>query len=180
MFPTQVPLRPDDPFARSPMRLWIYNSEELAHWNVNVCSHNLRHAKRMDQRYSHEEQMAAAMKCPNPMIALRLKRRLEVGVSVEEEDEAYAKLDYLLDQMEKRLGRRALARRPDVHAGRHRDGADGQPHRGAGAAGNDRCGAPAEGRGLVAAHSGAAGISDGVLVQEPRRQRPGQTLGARQ
>ena len=38
------------------------------------------------------------------MIALRLKRRLEVGVSVDEENEAYAKLDYLLDQMEQRLG----------------------------------------------------------------------------
>jgi glutathione S-transferase len=37
------------------------------------------------------------------MIALRLKRRLEVGVSVEEENEAYAKLDYMLDQMEQRL-----------------------------------------------------------------------------
>ena len=103
VFPKQVPLRPDDPFARSIMRLWVYNSEELAHWNVNVCSHNLRHAKRMDQRYSHAEQVAAAEKCPNPMIALRLKRRLAVGVSVEEEEEAYAKLDYLLDQMEQRL-----------------------------------------------------------------------------
>jgi len=72
VFPNAVRLRPDDPFARSTMRLWVYNSEELAHWNVNVCSHNLRHAKRMDQRYSHEEQLAAAMKCPNPMIALRL------------------------------------------------------------------------------------------------------------
>lgn len=38
------------------------------------------------------------------MIALRLKRRLEVGVSVDEENEAYAKLDYLLDQMERELG----------------------------------------------------------------------------
>jgi glutathione S-transferase len=103
VFPDQVPLRPKDPFARSTMRLWVYNSEELAHWNVNVCSHNLRHAKRMDQRYTHDEQMAAAMKCPNPMIALRLKRRLAVGVSVEEEEEAYAKLDYLLDQMGQRL-----------------------------------------------------------------------------
>jgi glutathione S-transferase len=37
------------------------------------------------------------------MIALRLKRRLAVGVSVEEENEAYEKLDYLLDQMEERL-----------------------------------------------------------------------------
>jgi glutathione S-transferase len=37
------------------------------------------------------------------MIALRLKRRLAVGVSVEEEEEAYAKLDYMLKQMEERL-----------------------------------------------------------------------------
>lgn len=97
------PLCPDESYARSLMRLWLYNSEELAHWNVNVCSHNLRHAKRMDQRYSHEEQMAAALKCPNPMIALRLKRRLQFGVSAEEEEEAYAKLDYMLDQMESQL-----------------------------------------------------------------------------
>jgi glutathione S-transferase len=103
VFPDQMPLRPKDPYARSIMRLWVYNSEELAHWNVNVCSHNLRHAKRMDQRYSHEQQLAAAEKCPNPMIALRLKRRLQVGVSKDEEEEAYAKLDYLLDQMERQL-----------------------------------------------------------------------------
>src|SRR6185503_18783572 len=103
VFPDQKPLRPKDPVANSVMRLWVYNSEELAHWNVNVCSHNRRHAKRMDQRYTHEQQMAAALKCPNPMIALRLKHRLEVGVSVDEEEEAYAKLDYMLDQMEQRL-----------------------------------------------------------------------------
>jgi glutathione S-transferase len=47
--------------------------------------------------------MAAAERCPNPMIALRLKRRLEVGVSTDEEEEAYAKLDYMLGQMEERL-----------------------------------------------------------------------------
>src|SRR4029079_6413235 len=103
IFPDQKTLRPKDPVARSAMRLWVYNSEELAHWNVNVCSHNLRHARRMDQRYTPEQQMAAARKCPNPMIALRLKRRLEVGVSVEEENDAYAKLDYMLDQMEQQL-----------------------------------------------------------------------------
>ena len=99
----QVKLRPDDLHARALMRLWVYNSEELAHWNVNTCSHNLRHAKRMDQRYSRDEQMAAAKRCPNPMIALRLERRLEVGVSADEEEEAYAKLDYMLSQMEGRL-----------------------------------------------------------------------------
>ena len=100
----QVKLRPDDLHERAQMRLWLYNSEESAHWNVNTCSHNLRHAKRMDARYSRDEQMAAAERCPNPMIALRLKRRLEVGVSTDEEEEAYAKLDYMLDQMELKLG----------------------------------------------------------------------------
>jgi glutathione S-transferase len=97
-------LRPDDLAERARMRLWVYNSEELAHWNVNTCSHNLRHAKRMDQRYTREQQMAAAERCPNPMISRRLKRRLLVGVSLEEEEDAYAKLDYLLDQMELTLG----------------------------------------------------------------------------
>ena len=57
----------------------------------------------MDQRYSRAEQMAAAERCPNPMIARRLKRRLEVGVSADEEEDAYAKLDYMLDQMELKL-----------------------------------------------------------------------------
>jgi glutathione S-transferase len=103
VFPDQMPLRPKQPYACSTMRLWVYNSEELTHWNVNVCSHNLRHAKRMDQRYSHEQQFAAAEKCPNPMIALRLRRRLEAGVSKEEEEEAYSKLEYMLNQMEQQL-----------------------------------------------------------------------------
>ena len=39
----QVKLRPDDLYERAQMRLWLYNSEESAHWNVNTCSHNLRH-----------------------------------------------------------------------------------------------------------------------------------------
>jgi glutathione S-transferase len=105
-----VPLRPRDPYAAAQMRLWIYNSEEMAHWNVNTCSHNLRHARRMEQRYSKDELMRAADQCPNPMIALRLRHRLEHGVSTAEEDEAYAKLDYMLVQMERQLdGRDWLA-----------------------------------------------------------------------
>jgi ganglioside-induced differentiation-associated protein 1 len=98
-----IPLRPDDPYERAMMRLWVYNSEEMAHWNVNVCSHNLRHAKRMEARYSKEELLHAADQCGNPMIALRLKRRLAIGVSAEEENEAYEKLEFMLKQMELRL-----------------------------------------------------------------------------
>ena len=169
VFPQQTPLRPHDALARARMRLWVYNSEELAHWNVNVCSHNPRHAKRMDARYSREQQMAAALRCPNPMIALRLKRRIEVGVSADEENEAYAKLDYLLDQMEGALGGgpwlagtmftladvamapminriEVLARPQMIAAARRR---------------------------LVGADPGEARISDRVLIQEPGRQRRG-------
>ena len=69
----ETPLRPDDLYARSQMRLWVYNSEELAHWNVNTCSHNLRHAKRLAQKGTSIEQMLkAADMCPNPMIGKRL------------------------------------------------------------------------------------------------------------
>jgi glutathione S-transferase len=57
----------------------------------------------MEQRYSKEELLRAADQCSNPMIALRLKRRLAVGVSAEEESEAYEKLDYMLRQMEQTL-----------------------------------------------------------------------------
>ena len=98
-----VPLRPDDAYERATMRLWVYNSEEMAHWNVNTCSHNLRHAKRMEARYTKEELLRAADQCSNPMIALRLKRRLAIGVSTEEEEEAYQKLEFMLRHMELRL-----------------------------------------------------------------------------
>ena len=106
VFP-QVRLRPEDAYERAMMRLWIYNSEEMAHWNVNTCSHNLRHAKRMEARYTNEELLRAADQCSNPMIGLRLKRRLAVGVSAEEEDEAYEKLEFMLRQMERRLAEAA-------------------------------------------------------------------------
>ena len=106
VFP-QVRLRPDDAYERAMMRLWIYNSEEMAHWNVNTCSHNLRHAKRMEARYTKEELLRAADQCSNPMIGLRLKRRLAIGVSAEEEDEAYQKLEFMLRQMELRLAESA-------------------------------------------------------------------------
>jgi len=106
VFP-QVRLRPEDAYERAMMRLWIYNSEEMAHWNVNTCSHNLRHAKRMEARYTNEELLRAADQCSNPMIGLRLKRRLAVGVSAEEEDEAYEKLEFMLRQMELRLAEAA-------------------------------------------------------------------------
>src|SRR4051794_27816540 len=76
-----VRLRPENLYDRAQMRLWVYNSEEMAHWNLNTASHNLRHATRLEKKFSLEQQMEAAERCPNPMISQRLKRRLKVGVS---------------------------------------------------------------------------------------------------
>lgn len=103
LFPA-VKLRPDDAFRRAQMRIWVYNSEEIAHPNVNIASHNPRHAVRLARKpYTPEQLRAIAAKAPNPLLARRFLHRLEHGVSEEEEDRAYTALGYLLDQMEAAL-----------------------------------------------------------------------------
>ena len=105
-----VRLRPRDPYDQAMMRVWIYNSEEIAHPNVNTCSHNPRHAVRHKaKKHSREELEAVAARCPNPSIARRFLHRIEHGVTDEEENNAYGELDWMLDQMEA-----ALARHPWV------------------------------------------------------------------
>jgi glutathione S-transferase len=103
VFP-EIRLRPDDAYARARMRIWIYNSEEIAHAHVNTASHNPRHAVRLAQKsYTPEEIRALAAKAPNPILAARYAHRMEHGVSEAEENQAYQALDYLLDQMETAL-----------------------------------------------------------------------------
>jgi len=105
VFP-QASLRPDDAYARSLMRLWLFNAEEIAHPAVGVCSFKARHAKRFKAAgISDEEVLRAADKCPNPVVRQRLRRRVEAGVSEAEENEAYVQLDFLLDEMERQLSR---------------------------------------------------------------------------
>lgn len=103
VFPS-APLRPNNAHERAHMRLWTYNSEEMAHWPVNTASYNFRYVKRLEQKgVSKDDLMAAADRCPNPTIGLRVRHRALYGVSEEEENEASTKLEYLLDQMETQL-----------------------------------------------------------------------------
>jgi glutathione S-transferase len=105
VFP-QVRLRPEDPYLRARMRVWVFNSEDIAHENVNTCSYNPRHAARHKAKgHSREELQQMAARCPNPIIRNRLIHRSEHGVSEQEEDQAYQALDFLLDQMEQALAR---------------------------------------------------------------------------
>ena len=110
----EIRLRPRDPYATAQMRLWIYNSEEIAHANVNTCSHNPRHAVRLAKKpYTREQLDRAAANCPNPIIMARFLHRLAHGVSETEETEAYAALDYLLGMMEETLTTNTWLAGPD-------------------------------------------------------------------
>ena len=95
-------LRPADPYLAGLMRRWIYDSEEIAHPNVNMLSYNARHKLRL-QGFPKDELKAIAAKCPNPVIARRFLRRVDQGVSAQEEADAFASLDHLLDGMERTL-----------------------------------------------------------------------------
>ena len=117
MFPG-IRLRPRDPYAAAQMRLWIYNSEEIAHVNVNTCSHNPRHAVRLAKKpYTREQLDRAAANCPNPIIMARFLHRLAHGVSEAEENEAYRALDYLIGMMEAALAANTWLAGPDYSLG---------------------------------------------------------------
>ena len=96
------PLCPDDSYARARIRLWLYDSEEIAHPNVNTCSHNPRHAPRL-AKYSDAELEKMFESHPNPVVRARSIRRAIQGVSDEEENFAYARLGEYLDKMEEAL-----------------------------------------------------------------------------
>lgn len=99
----QVSLRPYGHYECAQMRLWIYNSEDGAHWNINVCSHP-RHAARLAKRnYTKENLLNWADSCSNPMVGRRLRRRVERGVTTAETEDAFAQLEFLLDMMEAKL-----------------------------------------------------------------------------
>lgn len=99
-----IRLRPGDNYAKAQMRIWMFNSEEIAHNNVNTCSYNPRHAVRLAQKpYTQEQLDRAAANCPNPIIMARFLHRLKHGVSEAEENAAYTALDYLMSMMEDAL-----------------------------------------------------------------------------
>ena len=99
---TDVPLCPKDPYQRALIRRWIYDTEEIAHPNVNTCSHNPRHAPRL-AKYDREELKEMYARHPNTAIRARAINRAINGVSDEEEDFAYTILGQLLDRMEDHL-----------------------------------------------------------------------------
>ena len=96
------PLGPDDALATAKMRLWLYDSEAIAHPSVNTASYNPRHAPRL-ARFSTKELIKTVSGHPDRNTRIRMLKRAEHGVPAEEEDTAYANLEDLLDRMEATL-----------------------------------------------------------------------------
>ncbi len=65
-----------DVLAKARMRLWLYDSEAIAHPNVNTASYNPRHAPRL-ARFSTEELIETASRHPNRDARIRMTRRAE-------------------------------------------------------------------------------------------------------
>ncbi len=95
-------LSPADALAKASMRLWLYDSEAIAHPNVALASYNPRHAPRF-ARLSTEELIETASRHPNRDTRIRMTRRAEHGVPAEDENTAYANLEDLLDRIEAAL-----------------------------------------------------------------------------
>jgi glutathione S-transferase len=95
-------LIPTDALAKARMRLWLYDSEAIAHPGVNTASYNPRHAPRL-ARFSKEQLMETVSGHPDRNTRIRMMKRAEHGVPAEEEHTAYANLGDLLDRMEATL-----------------------------------------------------------------------------
>ena len=100
------PLKPSDPYQRAQMRLWMDAAELQVHKNINIISYNKRHVKRANQLFTKDEQMEILMRYPNLDKRASMIKRLENGVSAEEEQFAEARLADVMDNMEKTLEER--------------------------------------------------------------------------
>lgn len=101
VFP-DVPLSPAEPHLRAEMRLWMDRFESIIHRNVNIISYNRRHVPRW-AKYSKQEQEEILNAHPQPMKRQEMLRRLEHGVSNDDEAAAQELLGYCLDLIETKL-----------------------------------------------------------------------------
>lgn len=97
-----TPLTPTDAHLRAQMRIWMDRFENIIHRNINVLSYNRRHVPRM-ARYSDNEQRQIIANIPDPVKQAEMLRRLENGVSDEEEANATRILATVLDSIEAKL-----------------------------------------------------------------------------
>jgi glutathione S-transferase len=98
----EVPLRPENPYEKARMRVWLIRSENEAHDAINPISERVR-AVRKAQQFNKELLLKQVSACPHPgRRALKISR-LEHGIPDEVIETSHQRLAWLLDQMEQSL-----------------------------------------------------------------------------
>jgi len=98
-----TPLKPKNTYKRAMMRLWLDVAETQLHKNVNIVSYNKRHVPRMNEKFSKEEQRQILMRFPEAEKRATMLKRLENGVSDDDEVFAIDRLEEVVGKMEKTL-----------------------------------------------------------------------------
>ncbi len=109
----EAPLRPEDPYERARMRIWMDRFEHVLHRNVNVISFIRQGRYKRYEHLSEEEREAAIRMQPTEEKRALLSDRLRNGISEEQMACAEARLAEILDDVED-----ALADRPWLNGDR--------------------------------------------------------------
>ena len=96
-------LRPEDPYQRSLMRLWLDTAETSIHKNINIISYNKRHVPRMNKLFTEKEQREILARFPGAEKRAVMLKRMEDGVSDDDERFAEDRLGEVMDKIEKTL-----------------------------------------------------------------------------
>jgi len=99
----EVSLKPEDTYQRAMMRLWLDTAETHVHKNINMVSYNKRHVPRMNKMFTKEEQRAILLRFPGADKRATMLKRLENGVSAEEEAFANERLGAVMNKIEETL-----------------------------------------------------------------------------
>lgn len=97
------PLRPEDPYGRARMRIWMDKFEHAVHRSVNVISFIRQGRNKRFEGMPEEERQAVIDRQPTAERRAQLARRLRDGISEEEMAVAEARLAEVLDEMERTL-----------------------------------------------------------------------------
>ena len=97
----QVPLRPDDPFEKARMRVWLIRSENEAHDAINPISEKVRAVRK--KQFTKEQLLKQLRACPHPgRRALKIGRLLD-GIPDSIIETSHQRIAWLLAEMEKSL-----------------------------------------------------------------------------
>ncbi len=97
----EVPLRPDSPYEKARMRVWLIRSENEAHDAINPISERARAPRKA--RFTKEQQLELVKACPHPgRRALKVGRVMN-GIPDSVIETSHLRIAWLLEEMERSL-----------------------------------------------------------------------------